>query len=221
MKTTATFYNAKGVQVGKYPLYNSASFDERRDEQLDTGTIQVISTEESLSFADFCPVLVEVEDIDGTKKTMQFCGFKSLEQRGVNYYIHSIELVEPTRLLMGIIIEGRKITQPIDGSGKAKKSLLDVLDSLLNAVETLEADFFDTPSPARFGLNVDGKLQTLLMDTISPEFHWEAGTLLWECLCDVGNVINAVPRLVAIGYNPIYEWITFDLINEEEGEYEI
>lgn len=221
MKTTATFYNANGTTIDTYPLYNSVSFDERLDEQLDTGTIQVISTEESLSFADFCPILVEVWESDKIKKTMQFCGFKSLEKRGANYYVHTIELVEPTRLLMGIIIEGKKITQPIDGSGKAKKSLSDVLNSLINSVETLEADLLDAPYPARFGLNVYGKLQTLLEDTISPEFHWEAGTLLWECLCDIGNVVNAIPRLIAVGSKPVYEWITFDLINEEEGEYEI
>ena len=212
MKTTATFYNAKGVQVGKYPLYNSASFDERRDEQLDTGTIQVISTEESLSFADFCPVLVEVEDIDGTKKTMQFCGFKSLEKRGANYYIHSIELVEPTRLLMGIIIEGKKITQPIDGS--AKKSLYTVLLRLMQTFETKELGVEPRIKPY-----TSEKVNKLLRDTVSPEFHWEAGTLLWECLCDIGNVINAVPRLVyALGE---MKGIDFDLINEEEGEYEL
>ena len=212
MKTTATFYNAKGVQVGKYPLYNSVSFDERLDEQLDTGTIQVISTEESLSFADFCPILVEVEDLDGTTKTMQFCGFKSLEKRGANYYVHTIELVEPTRLLMGIISEGKKITQPIDGS--AKKSLYTVLLRLLQTFETKELGI--TP---RLQPYLSDKAREMLRNTDSPEFHWEAGTLLWECLCDIGNVINAIPRLV-YAYGEM-KGIDFDLINKEEGEYEI
>lgn len=212
MKTTATFYNANGTTIGTYPLYNSVSFDERLDEQLDTGTIQVISTEESLSFADFCPILVKVEDLDGTKKTMQFCGFKSLEKRGANYYVHTIELVEPTRLLMGIIIEGKKITQPIDGS--TKKSLYRVLSSLLQTFETKELGF-----PPRISTYVSDKVGELLRNTISPEFHWEAGTLLWECLCDIGNVINAIPRLV-YAYGEM-KGIDFDLINEDKGEYEI
>lgn len=212
MTTTATFYNANGTTIGTYSLYNSVSFDERRDEQLDTGTIQVISTEESLSFADFCPVLVEVKETDDIKKTMQFCGFKSLEKRGANYYIHSIELVEPTRLLMGIIIEGKKITQPIDGS--AKKSLYTVLLRLLQTFETKELGIAPRLQPY-----VSDKVGELLRNTISPEFHWEAGTLLWECLCDIGNVINAIPRLV-YAYGEL-KGIDFDLINEDKGEYEL
>ena len=212
MKTTATFYNANGTTIGTYPLYNSVSFDERLDEQLDTGTIQVISTEESLSFADFCPVLVEVKETDDIKKTMQFCGFKSLEKRGANYYVHTIELVEPTRLLMGIIIEGKKITQPIDGS--AKKSLYTVLLRLLQTFETKELGIDPRLQPY-----VSDKVGELLRNTISPEFHWEAGTLLWECLCDIGNVINAIPRLV-YAYGEL-KGVDFDLINEDKGEYEL
>jgi hypothetical protein len=210
MKTTAKFYNAKGTLVGEYPLYNRATFDERQDEQFDTGIIQTISSNESLSFADFCPVYIEVEDIDGTKKAMQFCGFKSLEKRSANYYVHSIELVEPTRLLMGIIIEGKKITQPIDGS--AKKSLYNVLTRLLNTFETKESGL----SP-RLNIHTSEKVGALLRETISPEFHWEAGTLLWECLLDIGNVINAIPRLV-YSFGEL-KGIDFDLVNEEKGEY--
>ena len=219
MRTKATFYKSDGTNLGEFPLYNSVNFDERLDEQLDTGSIQIISTEESLSFADFCPVSLKVEDSYGKSKTLQFCAFKSREKRGKNYYVHSIELAEPTRMRMGIMIEGKKITQPVEGSGKAKKTLLDVLGSLLKTFETITKED-GYANNERFILSVIGKVQTLLQETISPEFHWEAGTLLWECLCDIANVINAIPRLYA-RINGEYNWIEFDLINDETKEYEI
>jgi hypothetical protein len=218
MISKARIMNKDGT-IEDVKLYNSISFDERLDEQLDTGNIQIITNSESVSFADFCPVELTVEDVDETKKTLQFCGFISGEKRGLNYYIHNLELVEPTRMLMGMIIEGVKVTQPIEGSGKAKKSLLDVLSRLLWMFETrTEED--KIAGITKFSLYLSEELQSLLQNTESPEFHWEAGTLLWECLCDIGNVINAIPRLYSLRFGK-FEYIKFDLINEPEKEYEL
>ena len=220
MITKAEVLNKEGV-VEELSLYNTVIADERLDEQLDTGSIQIITPTESVSFADFCPIRLTIEDLDGTTKEMFFCGFKIGEKRGATYYTHTLELVEPSRLLMGVIIEGKKVSQPIDGS--KKKSLKEVLESLVLTFETLQANALGNPDDARFSIINSGKVAELLESTESPEFHWEAGTLLWECLCDIGNVINAIPRLTYSRRANWYEYnrITFDLINEATGEYDL
>ena len=55
----------------------------------------------------------------------------------------------------------------------------------------------------------------------SPEFHWECGTLLWECLVDVGNVINCIPRIRFVETNTRRCYIEFDPVNEVTAEYEL
>lgn len=208
----------KDGQIYEANLYNSVTFDERLDEQLDTGSIQLILADEGVSFADFCAVSLTIEDEDGNSKRMPFCGFKTVEKRGERYYILTLELVEPTRILMGTIVEGRKITQPIEGSGEAKKTLYDVTKSLLKTFETLPWE--DGDAYPRFMLTIAPQKANPLKLTESPEFHWEAGTLLWECLCDIGNVINAIPRLLHTSLEGKYT-VTFDTINDVTDEYEI
>lgn len=214
MKTTARIKNKVGVWEDA-TLYNSATFDERLDEQLDTGSIQLITYSEANNFNDFCSVKITITDDYGGTKDMYFCGFPTVEKRSLAYYTHTIELVEPTRILMGVIIEGRKVTQPIGVGDREKKSLYNVLSGLLNTCETKLLGA--TP---RFKISVPDEVGDLLRGVASPEFHWEAGTLLWECLLDIGNVINAMPRLTADNDGD-FNTITFDLINEETGEYEL
>ena len=63
--------------------------------------------------------------------------------------------------------------------------------------------------------NEDAK--KLLQNTLSPQFKWSTQTTLWECLCDIGSVIDAIPRLVADS-NGEYRQVTFDLINSKTAE---
>lgn len=230
MICTVKILNKDGT-VSTPNLYNSAAFDDRLDEQLDTGSIQIITDSADVPFPDFCHVKIELKDNDNTKKTLRFCGFRSVEKRKGNYFIHKIELVEPTRLLMGSIIEGMKVTQPIEGSVEQRKTLWDVLVKLVTTFETLTYEIRPINGKEQVvTLNQKYTVYTggnqrfvrLLETTEAPEFHWEAGTLLWECLCDIGNVINATPRLVDM--NP-QDWkanqIAFDLINESDKEYEL
>jgi hypothetical protein len=196
--------------------YNSNVFDERVDEQLDTGSIQIITNTEEVVFNDFCAVRVVTTDAVGDTKKAYYCGFNTQEKRGAGYFINTLELVEPTRLLMGTIIEGRKVTQLIGVGDREKKSLYKVLSGLLSTFETkLEG------ATQRFTISVPDKVGHLLRGVVSPEFHWEAGTLLWECLLDIGNVINAMPRLLFNEATDEFDTITFDLINEETKEYEL
>lgn len=225
--------NIKILQDGAwvtYNLYNSVAFDERRDEQFDTGSVQLISTSK-IPFDDYCAVRMNTTD-DLEVKTSYFVGFDSVEKRGGGYFIHTLELAEPTRLLMGILIDGRKVTQPIEGSGETKKSLYEVLQGLLNTFETLSYNQVNASGRPRSRMrivteydynNLLSTTKNLMENTTSPEFHWEAETSLWECLCDIGNVINAIPRLTYNEYNAEYPFslLVFDMINDVTGEYEL
>jgi hypothetical protein len=199
-----------GSKWEAHKLYNSVEFDERLDEQLDTGRVQVINNTDEL-FPDFSMVRLTLGDSDDTKEAY-FYGVDSVEMRSAGYYIHTLELFEPTRLLMGRFIDGRKVTQPVKGD---KKTLKTVLDELLKVAKLLEV--------------VNGKVypefsfveDELLSRTISPEFYWSAGTSLWECLCDIGNVIDCMPRLTINSGKTSFNTIVFDRINAITGEYEI
>lgn len=197
-----------GSKWETHKLYNSVEFDERLDEQLDTGRVQVIN-DTNESFPDFSMVRMTVPDGETTKEAY-FYGIDSVEMRSAGYYIHTLELCEPTRLLMGRFIDGRKVTQPIKGD---KKTLYTVLDELLQVAKLLVVG-----GAPEFTFNKD---DALLKGTISPEFYWSAGTSLWECLCDIGNVIDCMPRLTINSDKTAFNTIIFDRINEVNGEYEI
>ena len=190
------------------PVYNRVEFDERLDEQLDSGSVQTI-TDGDEAFEDYS--LYKLVTSDGeTEKEEYLFGFDTVEKRGDKYFIHTIELVELTRILMGIPIDGMSVTQPLTGT---KSTIKDVAKGL-----------------CRYGVTyISGERRKIRYEatsdveesTISPEFTWECGTLLWECLCDVGNVINCIPRVV-LGQNSTVPYVVkFDKVNEVTAEYEL
>lgn len=196
----------------EFPVYNAVSFDERLDEQLDSGEIQVI-TKGATPFDDFC--MAKTVTKDGTsEKTAYFNAFDTVEKRGKGYYIRTLELVEPSRLLMGVMIDGRKVTQSI--VEEEKKTLKTVLSELLLAYTM----HLGTVADRRFYLSLDEEISELF-NVISPEFHWEAQTLLWECLCDIGNVVNCIPRLTINKGAAAFDTIIFEKINDITAEYEM
>ena len=214
---TAVFIYENKTWV-EYPIYNVCAIDERLDEQLDSGTVQILY-ENSRSFADFSMVkLISNDNI--TSKEMYFYAFDTVEKRKDKYYIHTLELVEPTRLLMGVPIDGKAVTQPFEKTYKT--SLYDALRELLKVAQLLSKD--ETQKFYIVEQNhplYDRSVFLAMIDTLSPEFHWEAETLLWECLCDIGNVINCIPRLVPNKEETAFNTIIFEKINDVKGEYEI
>lgn len=191
-----------------YQAYNSVDFDERLDEQLDTGRVLVINNS-IVPFNDMSMVKLTISD-GNENKTMYYYGFDTVEKRAKDYYIHTIDLVEPTRLLMGRFIDGKRVTQPILG---IKKTLLNVLNDLLAVSKLLE-----NGENAEFSFAYD----KLVNNTISPEFYWASGTSLWECLCDIGNVIDCIPRLSVSSNDDGYSLIIkYDKINNESSIYEM
>ena len=206
-------YIAEDRKWVELPVYNRVEFDERLDEQLDSGSIQTINDSES-GFEDYSLYRLQKFE-DGVEISNKwYFGFDTVEKRGEGYYIHTIELVEVTRIVMGIPIDGMKVTQPIEGE---KKTLFEVFSELLFH----KAYTHDTDTSEWENRFYEGEYPSVMKTIPSPEFHWECGTLLWECLCDIGNVINCIPRAMIFGVEPKPIYIDFVEVNEVTAEYEL
>ena len=197
-------------------LHNTLTFDQRLDEELDGGSAAAFNSE-SEEMAEFTEALLTLKDDTG-ELNVPFYAFDDVQKRARDYYLHSFELVEPTRLLMGITIDGLKITQPIDGT---KKTLLEVAKRVLRCykahlyTEVVQSGVAGYPS-----FKLDESITPLLSSVVSPEFDWQAETLLFEVLQDIGDVINCIPRLTT-DENGDFSVITFDKVNDTPAEYEL
>ncbi|MFQ7078518.1 MAG: hypothetical protein ACLRSW_11600 [Christensenellaceae bacterium] len=210
------FDTNEGNMGTSYPVSNRVTADFRLDEQLDTGSVVIITdsaepippmTPSRLTFSDDKPL------------PPKFLWFSlivhTVEIRGQGY-APNLTLVEPTRLLMGIPIEGMKVTQPQDGT--AKDSLYTVAERLLRVCRLTKGG-----TPQKIWLTDDEETVALLQNTDSPEFSWEAETQLWECLKDIGSVINCMPRLTVEHSTAsfTFDTIVFDKINDVTEEREL
>ena len=211
-----TYYRKNGwLYEYESKTVNSIIFDERLDEQLDTGTVQTVEKNaDEEKFRDFQVCKLVITDSTEETLTKEFVSFSSNHKRGKNYFLYTHELVEPIREFMGWIIDGKKVTQPIDGS--PKKTLREVLVSLFDTANLLK-------KTSVHGFIIE---QSETLDVESPEFHWESGTLLWECLLDVGNVINCIPRLstkpnAQWGEHATYNYLSFEKVNDIKGVYDL
>lgn len=210
MKKTFKIYN--GSRWTEYPIYNRATADLRLDEQLDTGGVMTI-----MESVEPIPPMSMAElifsDNENRLSMPAYC-FDTVEIRGQGYCVHNLTLVEPTRMLMGILIDGVKVTQPTNGDNK--KSLYTVVQRLVNRYSLLKIS-----ESVTFTITSDSEIVSLLEKTESPEFTWEAETQLWECLKDIGNVINCIPRLEFNQAKTDFCVITFDRVNAVVEEREL
>ncbi|MDE7455002.1 MAG: hypothetical protein K2M64_04155 [Clostridia bacterium] len=122
--------------------------------------------------------------------------------RNGGIYKHQVSLIEPSKLLQGVTIDGFGVSQPEEY--KKRQSLEDVLLRLFQ-VAILDA-------PKRFSLTQDSTVRRVLSTVKSPEFKWNTQTTLWECLVQIGAVIDAMPRLVSDDKGN-FTVVTFDFIN--------
>lgn len=197
-----------------YPVYSPFSMDERLDEELDGASI-VTYTKTGNKIADCTDVIVSISS-DRNMKEIPFIAFDSVVKISKERYRHTIELIEPTRLLMGISVDGLAVTQPIQETEK-KKTLLEVLQRVLNCYNTRQINDVSY-------FVIDEATKNLLSNITSPEFRWEEQTLLFEVLQDIADVVNCIPRLTFSiddygGY--VFNMIKFDEINAETGFYTI
>lgn len=213
------FITNEGPTGTKYPIFNRITADFRLDEQLDTGSVMTI-TDSAEPILPMTRARLMISDNEGNtlKNTLvmpAYC-FDTVEARGQGYYAHNLTLVEPTRLFMGILINGMKVTPPQEES--ERESLYAVADRLLRVCRLTKGG-----KPQKFWLTDDEEIVSLLKERKSPQFVWEAKTQLWECLKDIGSVINCMPRLTSANptMSSTFNTITFDKINDITEEREL
>ena len=208
---------------GKYlSIVDTLEWTERHDEELDTGSAKAydfkygeydLHTEGddtiNTYINPFSLATIYLEDNDYQTKGFHYFVNSNVTKISRFGAVADLEMVELTRWLMGVMIDGKKVTQPIN---KDQRLLGDVCDELLQT-ERLQGNGVETITKRRFYLPDDVK--KFLNKFVSPEFHWEAGTLLWECLLDIGNVVNSIPRLKLNTKNYTYE-VVFDKVDEVE-----
>ena len=194
------------------PLHNTFTFDERLDEELDGGAAASLNAQEDM-LAEFSESVAVLDDGHTTKR-VPFYAFDDVQKRAPNYYLHTLELVEPTRVLMGITCDGLKITQPV-GEGTTKKTLYDTLARVLRCYNTQTS-----PDALYGGFSIDPNIVPMLQAVVSPEFAWQAQTLLFEVLQDIADVVDCIPRLTEDA-SGAFTMLTFDKVNETEHEFEI
>ncbi|MCM1290189.1 MAG: hypothetical protein NC132_05545 [Corallococcus sp.] len=132
---------------------------------------------------------------------------------GSGIYSHKVSLVEAAKLLQGVLIDGVAVTQPEDES--QRKTLYDVV------VRALRIAQFDNAQQAEgaFSLHWSAPIN-VLQSTKSPQFKWNTQTTLWECLEQVGAVMDAIPTL-EIHYNDADQLdmsVSFEFVNATGNE---
>ena len=141
-------------------------------------------------------------------------------------YLHQVALTEPSKLLQGVMIDGLGVTQP--EAYDNRKSLLDVVNRLLAVYsfddqnsELTEDETAGDEAVAfagqKFTLTKSLNVLNALSTVKSPEFKWNTQTSLWECLLQIGAVIDAMPRLIADIYGK-YTIVTFNFVNAFVGK---
>lgn len=172
------------------------SYTRRLSEEFDNGTVTYYSTNGEMNAP------IDKYEIIVSQKTYDFIGTEEVAKVKNGLYKHVVYLTEPTKLLEGVLIDGFAVSQP--KAENLRKTLYDVVTRLL-AVTPFDESIYTLTTQA----TIVGVLQA----TISPEFRFNMQTTLFECLMEVGAVINAFPRLTKDG-NGEFTVVTFDFINE-------
>ena len=172
------------------------SYTRRLSEEFDNGTVTYYSTSGEMNAP------IDKYEIIVSQKTYDFIGTEEVAKVKNGLYKHVVYLTEPTKLLEGVLIDGFAVSQP--KAENLRKTLYDVVTRLLAVTPFDESIYTLTTQAAIVGV---------LQATISPEFRFNTQTTLFECLMEVGAVINAFPRLTKDG-NGEFTVVTFDFINE-------
>ena len=172
------------------------SYTRRLSEEFDNGTVTYYFTSGEMNAP------IDKYEIIVSQKTYDFIGTEEVAKVKNGLYKHVVYLTEPTKLLEGVLIDGFAVSQP--KAENLRKTLYEVVTRLLAVTPFDESIYTLTTQAAIVGV---------LQATISPEFRFNTQTTLFECLMEVGAVINAFPRLTKDG-NGEFTVVTFDFINE-------
>ena len=202
--------------------------NDRLDEELDTGIIAFYSLigDEYLPMSvvkifitnDTTPdhfFLVDTDQVTLVTKT------------NPKYYLHTIGLIEPTKLLERYYVESLAFTQPTDPT-ESRYSLGEALSRIRNIVPLEEAENLS----ATRKYNIDNTMLTQLNAIKAPQFFFNNQNL-FQVLAEIFKYVDSIPRietysgstpvLTRTDFNKITELITLNnlsnLAKSNNGEY--
>lgn len=188
-----------GTAVGAVSV--PVNYTRRLSEEFDGGTVTYYSTNGEMN-APLDRYELIVSGDTAQADTYYYIGTEEVAKVKNGLYKHVVYLTEPTKLLEGVLIDGFAVSQPKTES--LRKTLYEVVTRLL-AVTPFDESIYT--------LTTQSSIVGVLQATISPEFRFNTQTTLFECLMEVGAVINAFPRLTKDS-NGEFTVVTFDFINE-------
>lgn len=189
-----------GTVVGAVSV--PVNYSRRLSEEFDGGTATYYSTSGEMNAPLDRYELSVARGDTAQNDTYDYIGTEEVAKVKNGLYKHVVYLTEPTKLLEGVLIDGFAVSQPKTES--LRKTLYEVVTRLL-AVTPFDESIYT--------LTTQSSIVGVLQATISPEFRWNTQTTLFECLMEVGAVINAFPRLTKDGDGE-FTVVTFDFINE-------
>lgn len=168
--------------------------NDRLDEELDTGLIEFINTNEN-EYIPFSVVKVFITS-DETPDHTYFVDADQvvlLNKDTPKYYQHTISLIELTKVLERYPVESIAFSQPREETGLTRYTLSSVL-TRLNAIIPLETN-------ARLSstrkLTFDSSFTTELNTIKSPQFFFN-NLNLFQVLSEVLKYIDSIPRITTI-----------------------
>lgn len=193
-------FRHNGTVVGAVSV--PANYARRLSEEFDGGTVTYYSTSGEMNAPIDKYELIVSREGSALTDAYDFIGTEEVAKVKNGLYKHVVYLTEPTKLLEGVLIDGFAVSQPKTES--LRQTLYEVVTRLL-AVTPFDESIYT--------LTTQSSIVGVLQAAISPEFRWNTQTTLFECLMEVGAVINAFPRLTKDG-NGEFTVVTFDFINE-------
>lgn len=188
----------------------------RLDESLDSAVVQRLTDS-----AETLPPLTKVQLIDGDITRDYVVENAPTERIGFDTFQQTLELVEPTEWLKGLVPDNLTVTQPLNPDiYHPKMKLSDVIDRVLIITPTVLLSKIDKTLTAMFELDPVIRAKFELIE--APDFEFE-GYTLFDILVDIGMFVDMFPRVVFGNYVENSKMmITFDELDPiEKDDYSV
>lgn len=194
-------FNDEGVVDITNQIKNQINYDRRVDEVFDTGSFTFESKEINYNIAPL--TLCKIDD------EYWLCSSECNAIIPTEYYNHNVQLLELTYLLHTIILGSKAFSN--SGQYKTHNDKLSIIQELI--YEKLGVSFEDVDNHFEIEHFIDSK-------NIEREFAFGAGTSAFQMLLEIGNTVDAIPRLKLIDGTQTIVWDYLDnnsIFNLEEN----
>lgn len=174
--------------------------------ELDSGEVSYIQSGEMKISIPFAKYTISLYDHSThANRSFSFIGIeecallRSATNQADALSKHTVALTEPAKLLQGTLIDGFGVTQD-EALSVSIKTVVERLLAQANLDRQGEYTLVDS--------------NPILEKTPCPEFKWSPQTTLWECLEQIGAVIDAIPAIVpGYSFNRVY----FKYVNSSDS----